>query len=155
MKKIFMCLVALWVITPTYAQLRDTSVSQHKADTASFLLKSKKQITAAWIILGSGAAMTITGLSIITKDAGEEVSATLTSIFTLGSVTPEETKRRAAGPILAIAGTTAMLGSIPLFTASGKNKRKAEIIIKNESVFFNPQLNIKEHLLSAGLKINF
>lgn len=47
-----------------------------------------------------------------------------------------------------------MLGSIPLFIASGKNKKKADITLKDATVLFNPALNIKEQLLSLGVKIN-
>ena len=46
-----------------------------------------------------------------------------------------------------------MLGSIPLFTASGKNKRNAKLVLKNERVYFNNELNIKDNLLSVGVKI--
>ena len=61
----------------------------------------------------------------------------LTTIFTLGLVAPEKQKHSASGPILAIAGTGAMLGSIPLFLGASKNKRKANLMLKNETVFFN------------------
>ena len=50
-------------------------------------------------------------------------------------------------------GTAMMVGSVPLFIASGKNKRKANLILKEETVFFNPQLNIQEQLVSFGIKI--
>lgn len=39
-------------------------------------------------------------------------------------------------------------------SAESYNKRKANLMLKNENVFFNPQLNIKEHLVSLGVKIN-
>lgn len=155
-KLLFICLVTLWVSTQTKAQMRDTTliITTHKVDANSLIQKSKKQKTAAWIMLGGGAGMALAGLVIMAKDAGQETAGLLITVFTLGTVIPEEPKKSTAGPVLAIAGTGAMLGSIPLFSASAKNKRKANLILKHETVFFNPQLNIKEHFLSLGLRIN-
>lgn len=155
-KLIFLCTVCLCAIIQTNAQMRDTtlSIGKHKVDADLLFQKAKHQKTAAWILIGGGAGLTIAGLSIMTHDAAKETANALATVFTLGLYTAPEVKHSVAGPILAIAGTGAMLGSIPLFTASAKNKRKAHLILKEESVFFNPQLNIKEHLLSVGLKIN-
>lgn len=66
-----------------------------------YLQKSKNQKTAAWILLGSG--------------------ATLCAIAAPGNINLDIL------PIIVVAGTAAVLGSIPLFIASGKNKRKANI----------------------------
>ncbi len=167
MKKIlFICITILLVCIQTKAQLADTTskIHTHKVDGNMLFQKAKNQKTAAWLLLAGGAGLAITGLAIIGNDAGNDAStagynfaAALTNIFTLGSTTytpQQEQKHSAAGPILAIAGAGAMLGSIPLFTASAKNKRKANLILKEETVFFNPQLNIKEHLVAVGVKIN-
>ena len=92
-------------------------------------------------MLGGGAGITIAGLAIISHDASwntsQDMAAAFTTIFTLGFVTPDpvEYKHSVAGPILAIVGTGAMLSSIPLFTASAKNKRKAALMFKDETVF--------------------
>ncbi len=157
MKKLFfICLVCLCTTTHTKAQMRDAvlNINKHRAESSFLFQKSQKQKTAAWIMLGGGAGMALAGLLIMTKDAGQEVAGIFVTVFTLGTVTPEQPKKRAAGPVLAIAGTGAMLGSIPLFSASAKNKRKANLIIKNETVFFNPQLNTKDHFLALGVKIS-
>ena len=155
-KLLFICIICLYASIQTHAQMRDTIVnmSTHKVDANSLLQKSKKQKTAAWLLLGSGAGLAIAGMSIISHDASKDLSADLTTIFTLGFVAPEKQKHSAAGPILAIAGTGAMLGSIPLFISAGKNKTKASLTLKNENVFFNQRLNIKEHLIAVGVKIN-
>jgi hypothetical protein len=155
-KLLFICLVTLWVATQTKAQMRDTTLimTTHKVDANSHIQKSKKQKTAAWIMLGGGAGMALAGLLIMTKDAGQEVAGILITVFTLGTVTPEQPKKRAGGPVLTIAGTGAMLGSIPLFSASAKNKTKANLILKNESLLFNPQLQTKDHFFALGVKIS-
>jgi hypothetical protein len=158
MKKILLiCIVSISAITTqTHAQFKDTSLSPNSQpyDPNFLFQKAKKQKTAAWILLGGGTGMAVAGLAIMVKDGSEEASAALVTVFTLGLVTPEEPKSSAAGPILAIAGTGAMLGSIPLFMASAKNKRKASLMLKDESLFFNPRQNLKEHLIAVGLKIN-
>ncbi|HUS01784.1 MAG TPA: hypothetical protein VMY77_08660 [Chitinophagaceae bacterium] len=162
MKKIlFICIVILLVSTQTNAQLRDTTfaTNTHKVETDLLFQKAKKQKTAAWILLGGGAGLALTGVGIMVSDASynasQDLGGALTTIFTLGFTTPAPITYRhsAAGPILAIAGTGAMLGSIPLFTASGKNKRNAKLVLKNESVFFTPRV-IQQHVLSLGVKIN-
>jgi hypothetical protein len=150
MKKLsFICLVSLCATTLTNAQMRDTTLNMnmHKVDANSLFQKSIRQKTAAWLLLGGGAGITIVGLAIMPPMNFE---------WTLGGVgtAPVEHKHSTAGPILAIAGTGAMLGSIPLFITSAKNKRKANLMLINENVFFNPRLNIKEHIVAIGIKIN-
>lgn len=155
-KLLFICVVYFCATTQATAQLRDTTLNMttHKVDATSLFQKSKKQKTAAWILLGGGAGLAIAGFSIIVNDASYDAAAVITTVFTLGFVTPEEHKHSAAGPILAIAGTGAMLGSIPLFISAGKNKRNTNLMLKDENVFFNPRLNIKEHIIALGIKIN-
>jgi|GEM_PF-586184 len=155
-KLLFICMVCFYTTIQASAQIRDTTanMNMHKVDANALFQKAKNQKTAAWIMLGGGAGLAIAGLAIMTHDASYDASAAITTVFTLGLVTPEEHKHSAAGPILAIAGTGAMLGSIPLFSGAAKNKRKANLMLKDETVFFNPQLNIKEHLIAVGVKIN-
>lgn len=144
MKKLsFICIVCLCAATQTNAQLRDTTVNMnmHKVDANSLLQKTKKQKTAAWIMLGGGAGLAIAGYIIRKNEAVKDPVGFFTGEITTGTV-------------VFIAGDAAILGSIPLFTASAKNKRKANLMLKNETVFFNPQLNIKEHIVSLALKIN-
>lgn len=158
MKKLsFICIVCLCAALQTTAQLRDTTLnmSTHKVDANALLQKSKKQKTAAWLLMGGGAGIAIAGFSIISNDASKDLSDAFTTIFSFGYITPAQHKHSAAGPILAIAGTGAMLGSIPLFISASKNKRKATLMLKDEIVFFNPQLNIKDHMIAVEIKINF
>ena len=153
MKKIlFICLVSLVATIQGIAQIRDTTFK--KVDVDLLLQKAKKQNTTAWILLGGGLGLGIAGLAIIANDVGHDASAVVTTVLTLGYVTPEEHKHSVAGPILALAGTGALIGSVPLFFAADKNKRDAQLVLKTEKVFFNPQLNLNEHLLSIGLKFN-
>lgn len=155
-KVIFICMVCLCATIQTNAQLPDTIVNMntHKVDANLLFKKAKNQKTAAWILLGGGLGVAIAGMAIIGDEANKELTNDLGTIFTLGLYTAPPVKHSAAGPILAIAGTGALLGSIPLFIGSSKNKRKATLMLKNEAVFFNPQINNKEHLISLAIKIN-
>ena len=86
-----------------------------------YLKKSKNQKTAAFILLGAG--------------------ATMIAIAAPGNVSFDIL------PVLAIGGAGGILGSIPLFIASGKNKKRA----MNASAFFDVE---KTEMLSHG-KIHF
>ena len=122
------------------AILSGTSFSQQTDLTQSltrevYLQKSKNQKTAARILLGSGTALA----------AGSLVWASQ-NLFSTSS-----------GPVVfLVAGSVAMLGSIPLFIASGKNKRKAmSMSFKMQPV---PQLQkanlVNRQAPSLSLKIN-
>ena len=71
-----------------------------------YLAKSKNQKTAAWFLLGGGAALIGTGFLI-----GDSKNSTFDDAAT--------------GAVLGGIGVLSALGSIPLFIASVKNKRKA------------------------------
>ena len=96
--------------------------------------------------MAGGAVVSTVGFIIVTN----EVVKDLSNIFTPNYSTSNST----GGEIMVYAGTGAMFGSIPLFIGAGKNRRKANLMLKDETVLFNPQLNIKKHLISAGIKIN-
>ena len=77
-----------------------------------YLQKSKNQKTAAWVLLGGGTALI--GLGFIIGD-GKNAS--------FGDA--------AEGALLAGVGLLSTIGSIPLFIASGKNKKKAMNLTAN------------------------
>lgn len=92
------------------------SFGQMQADTSSpryhYLKKSQNQKTAGWIMLGAGTAMAAIGLVQFSQEfdfsGGGDGAAALSSV-----------------------GFLAMLGSIPLFIASGRNARKAATVSLN------------------------
>ena len=84
------------------------------------LEKSKKQKTTAWILLAGG--------------AGLELIGALWASSNFESSGPD---------VLFVTGALSMLGSIPLFIASSKNKKKAMgLSFKNERL---PQLITNSH----------
>lgn len=117
--------------------------AKHSLYENVLLLKAKKQKTTAWILLGAGTGLAITGIALISNDK--------TPYYIIGAA--EQPKHSAVGPVLTVAGIGSTLGSIPFFIASRKNKRKASLMIKKESVFFNPRVNLKDQFIAVGLKL--
>ena len=146
MKKIsFICIVSLWATTNTNAQMRDTTlnINTHKVDANSLFQKSKKQKTTGFVLLGGGAALELVAMAIGTAEVAADP---LGSIF-------NEKKTNNLGLLIASGGAV-MLSSIPFFIASGLNRTKANILLKTETLFFNPKINIKDRQLAVGVKIN-
>lgn len=121
--------------------LSATSFSQPATETPTgktdYLQKSKNQKTTAWVLLGGGAGFILVGTLI-----GNSKEASFDDVGT--------------GVVLGGIGALSMLGSIPLFIASGRNKRKAmSMSFKNEMI---PQLQngsfVNRSVPSLSLKIS-
>ena len=131
MKKIISCIACLLMtlIAMTQEKAADDAFATTRQD---FLNKAKKQKTAALGLLIGGGALTIGGIAW----AANDFEIDLNGIFDPNYQEPEDNST--AQGVLILTGAAAMLGSIPLFIASRKNRRRAmEISFKNEWV---PQL---------------
>jgi uncharacterized membrane protein YfcA len=85
-------------------------------DEAHYLNRSKRQKSAAWSMVGLGSALIGVGFLIGNRDNSSFGEA-------------------AAGGLTGILGAGALISSVPLFIASGRNKRKAfSLSIKGEPV---------------------
>ena len=103
MKQLLCALVMLSVLIPSFSQSESSIPNYSKPDYA---LKSKKQKTNAWTLLGGG-----TGLIV----GGYLVANTFASSFTDGAI----------GGVLMGVGVISVLGSVPLFVSSGINHRRS------------------------------
>jgi len=115
MKKNIIYFLLLALPAAGFCQKTNDSVPVIKTD---YLVKSKNQKTAAWVLLGGGVALIGAGFLI-----GDSKNATFDDAGT--------------GVVLGGIGFLSAVGSIPLFIASGKNKRKAmkaSAFIKLETV---------------------
>ena len=123
MKKILLCVMILVISTSSFGQQIDTS----KFNTRKYYLrKSRSQLVGGLILLGIGG----TTLALVSNGK--------TSFDIL--------------PVLVIGGGLFVLGSIPLFIASGRNKRKAmnaTTLFKMETIPTLPQTRISFHSYPA------
>ncbi len=113
MKKFIVCGTLLLLPLYFFAQpVRPDSV----APATDYMKKSKRQRTTANILLYGGIATVITSIAIASKETDDAF------IDLFGG---DETSDFGAANVLLITGLTSIAGSIPLFIAAGKNRRKA------------------------------
>ncbi len=123
MSKMLFAIVLLLIFSISSSSQTTKPVQPLKTD---YLKKSKVQKTAAWIFLGGGGALLLTGFIIPQGEVTQE------NIFWF-----DEHKNDNIKSGLVLSGTLAMLGSIPFFIASSKNKTKAEgmvVLLKTEKL---------------------
>jgi len=139
MQKAIILITLLLFVIGSFGQ-QSTTTPAPKPDT-DYLQKSKKQKTAAWILLGGATIMMITG-GVIWSNAVEENVDPDNPFSPL--IAPATTTK---GTGLIFAGLLVSAGSIPLFIASGKNRRRAASLslgnmktqqIKNSSMVYRP-----------------
>jgi len=112
MKKIIISLTVFSIALNCFSQQAD-SLQSIKMD---FLKKSKNQKTTAWVLLGGGVALSVTGMIIYSTAYKKAVNE---DPLYLG------TNTNPTGAAIATVGVLTSIGSIPLFVASAKNKRRA------------------------------
>lgn len=111
MKKIIIFTMLLILSAASFSQQTNSPQSLTGTD---HLTKSKKQKTAALVMLIGGTVATTVGVAVA---VGGGVDCAYGN--------PTCGKNHTLATVLAISGSAAILGSIPLFIASGKNKKKA------------------------------
>jgi hypothetical protein len=124
MKKVIILTLLLAFVTVSFCQ---QTVQKHSLTQADYLQKSKKQKKTAMIFLGGGAALIVTSFVI---PQGESTGF---QIDPIGGGGYEGHKNDGIKGALGLTGVVSMLGSIPFFIASGKNKKRAN----RASVFIN------------------
>jgi hypothetical protein len=137
MKKSILYFLLLALPAASFCQKTNDTIPAVKTD---YLVKSKSQKTAAWILLGGGAILIGTGFLI-----GDSKNSTFDDAVN--------------GAFLGAIGTLSTIGSIPLFIASGKNKRramKATTFIKMETApSFQRQSYIQNSYPAFSVNITF
>ncbi|WNH13897.1 hypothetical protein [Thalassobellus suaedae] len=128
------------------AQAIDSTITKTPQELYDFhTLKQKRNKTAAWILVGSGLIMTMSGLVINSTDEAAEA-------LTLGLVDIEEVHK---GDWLIYTGGATSLASIPFFISGSKHKRKATLSLKGEQNLVGNITFRKFNNLSVELKIDF
>jgi hypothetical protein len=122
MKKIIVFVLLLIVSVASFSQETKPTPALTKQ---AYLKKCKNNKTAAWVCLGSGTALFLTGMAVVPKDYNPYYDVN----------TPQEDHQYHFAEALAFTGFGSMLASIPLFIASHRNKKKSmSLSFKNEKV---------------------
>lgn len=150
MKKIILSGILLTIVITGYTQEIKPNTLFTKQD---YLQKSKQQKTVAWVLAGGGSALSIIGGL---KFLDEAVKVRNSVIPLPGQPLPDEAKVNGAG-ILMLIGGVAIVGSVPLFVASGKNKKKATAVsFKNIPVrVLQKHSIVNTYTQSVNLTISF
>ncbi len=153
MKKIIVFTLMLTVSATSFSQQTNSLPVLTKQD---YLKKSKNQKTAAWILLVGGAAMVVTGSIVRANDLNKENEASPYVDPNGFNFQFYGSNNYNSGDWIVVAGLVAAAGSIPLFIAGARNKRKAmSVSLKNETI---PHLQngsfVNRSVPSLSLKIN-
>ncbi len=110
MKKLtgLILLVATWSIS--FSQMKDTTSAQRLKE--DYLNKSKRQRTTGFVLLGIGAALTITGVLVINNNSDDILD-------------PNDVVNTTAGAGVFLIGVVSSVASIPFFISSYSNNKKA------------------------------
>lgn len=129
--------------TAIFSQQTNPAPTLTKQD---FLQKRKKQLTACYILAGTGITLSMVSLSITAKN--------LEGVFDPNTINISENNRTA--DILGYTGLGLMAASIPFFISAGKNKKKAATLsLKNEKCSQLQKSSIVyKNIPSLTLKIN-
>lgn len=119
MKKSIGAFLLVAFFTAAYGQ--QTNITIPEITKAEYLKKSKHEKRAAWILLNTGSLAAILATIEVNPDYGESTNR----------------------PFLFIGGLVMVGASVPMFTASARNKKRAMILsLKNNPVLHPPNNNL-------------
>ena len=113
MKKIIFLVFAFCLSASSFSQQTTRPQPQTKE---YYFKRCDNQKTAAWVLLGGGATLSTVGLLIGVDRMIDEIGANFNGSHDGGFTT---------GAVLFYTGIASMLGSVPLFIASSRNRRNA------------------------------
>lgn len=149
MKKVIFTAIISLLAFSGYSQ--PASKIDHQFEKDQFLIKAKKQKTAAWVCLGGGVVLFTTGVLIAAPKVSKELIT-----FTWSWSTPVEQPEHpnyTGESILMVAGLAGVITSIPLFAASGNNRRKARLLVTNQNASFISPLAVSKNVTGLTLSI--
>ena len=119
MKQATVILLLLTLALRSFSQQNESSPTLTKHD---YMQKSKKQKTVAWVLLGGGATLVLTGIIIPKGDVVHE------------GAWGNDYENDGIKSTFGVTGFLCMAGSIPFFIASKKNNKRAmSVSFKNET----------------------
>ena len=142
MKKILMVFAILFCSTILKSQVSDTTrpTTPLQFDYNLLFSKARKQKTTAWVLLGAGSGVALAGFIIAANGAFEELFG-----FSSG--------KSVTGSVMMLAGAASIVASIPFFISSGKNQKKATLMLQKSSHAYSGQALNRHQSFSVGVKI--
>jgi hypothetical protein len=142
MKKIL--LLALFTgltLPPLFAQrLNDSLLNLNNEELANYYLKkSRSQKTAAYVMAAGGVTLGIAGASISMSQ------------WEFNPFSDSQPSYSSTGDVIAIIGALVAVGSIPVFMAAAKNKKRAKLLLGGEPMAITPSFHLQQ--TSIGLAI--
>lgn len=113
MNKIILSLCIFCFSATAFSQTETDFIPVTKED---YLKKSRNQKTSAWVLLGTGVVLDIAGIVTTGNNADKELG----NLFS-----GKQSVNHTSEYILYITGTAALAGSLTLFIAAKRNKKKA------------------------------
>ncbi|HLO83301.1 MAG TPA: hypothetical protein VK166_20200 [Chitinophagaceae bacterium] len=110
MKKLTCLLLFAATWFNSFSQIKDTAAARILKE--DYLNKSKRQRTTGFVLLGIGAALTITGVLVINNNSDNPLD-------------PNDVVNTTAGAGVFLIGAISSVASIPFFISSVSNKKKA------------------------------
>jgi uncharacterized membrane protein YidH (DUF202 family) len=143
MKKIFLATLFVIACNNLFAQkLNDSLLNLNNEELGNYYLKkSKKQKTAAWVMMGGGLALATIG-------AGISMSQ-----FEFNLFDSQPSSSVAASDVLAVTGALIAVGSIPLFIAGAKNKKRAKLLIGNQPVSVTRSVYLRQNAIGLVISL--
>jgi hypothetical protein len=131
-------IILLVVFQSGYCQKTEKKGNQkYQQSHDIYIQKYKANKTVAWVMLGSGIAMTVAGLGINME----------------GGVLDGDSTNNNKGLWLSYLGGATTIVSVPLFFSAGKNKRKARMSLQSETVGYSTFE--KNRYIAISYAINF
>ena len=110
-------------------------------DKISYQVKSHNQKTGAWVLMGAGFVGMVTGIIVESSHAEDNAYGVFVG------------KTNNTGIIIAIAGGCLMVGSIPLFVASARNKAKAKLSVSTQNTNLGIPRGINKNVTGITMSI--
>ncbi|MCW3092613.1 MAG: hypothetical protein JWP81_3682 [Ferruginibacter sp.] len=147
MKRVIIVIVCMSAMLSSFAQ-ETSEASKTLLTKEDYLKKSKSQKTGGLVSLIGGGTLFLIGAVVATNDLSND----LDNLFTDNTSTNHD----ALVSVLIITGGAAMLGSIPLFKAANRNKRKAYAlsVVNDMAPRFQGSTVCYKWVPSISLKIN-
>ncbi len=119
MKQAIFLLASLVTFFSCFAQEITSETPKPVLTKDEYLKKSRGQKTGAIVLISAGGVLTIVGMAVAVNNFEIDFGGTY------GSSNQTDNSNETLSGVLVIGGLAAMLGSIPLFVSSHRNKKRA------------------------------